>query len=373
MACQSRLEQLKTDVSRALGASDETAPGRRSARAAAFKEIAEKWISPRECPSTVEEGEPDLAAVMTRRVTAVELKAGLTDLWAQRVQRSCKSAVSRKQEQATQLLRENNSLRKENKRLRDQLSIACKRTASGKQAMLDTVMQPPAGHGVESQERRQSLETVEEDWAEQLSGAPALGSRAAPSRPTSAALSRRESAQTKARRRPSSATPNSGRLGGVRSVQGGEVNPQPKRPSSAQPLGRNGRPTAGSVRAANMPLTASAQGFGHGTPHTVAQLREQSVQQASLIEDQHADLQLLKAVLHERAMQGYSGSDEEDEDGGDLKSDPEVTQRQQQDFTSMQNAGRHKKERKRRPTSAGGLEMARARQVLQFHGRAHCR
>lgn len=400
-ACHSTVEQIRADVGRALSASDDKAPGRLSARAVVLKELAEKWIRPTSSAPTAVETESDLAAVMSRRVTAVELKAGLTDLWAQRMQRSCKYAVSKKQDQATQLLRENNSLRKENKRLRDQLSLG---SVDRKQAtaldgqeiqpVVDIQMHPPARHGLEpATERRHSLETVDEHWAEHVSGtASALGSRAAPSRPTSAKLSEHASGHRDFSRRSSSARPYSARLGATRS---GQAQPQLlKRPLSAQLLGRNGRPLGAAGRAAMMPLTTAAQGLGHGTPHAVAQLREQSESQASLIEDQQAELQLLKAMLHERAMQGHNGNDEEEEDGDDLleadsdQSALEETlgkQCQQQDLTSTQHAGQLAKRefeahgenkkmgKKRRPTSAGGVGVERARQVLQFHGRSNGR
>ena len=123
-ACHNNLEQLRADLGRVLTASDDTASGRMSDRAVALKELAKKWLHPATAAPATVESEEDLAAVMTRRVTAVELKAGLTDLRAQRVQRTCKQVVSKKSEQATQLLRENNSLRKENKRLRVQLTLA---------------------------------------------------------------------------------------------------------------------------------------------------------------------------------------------------------------------------------------------------------
>ena len=363
-----------------------------SDRAAALKELAYKWVRPSASGPAAEESEEDLAAVLTRRVTAVELKAGLTDLRAQRMQRSCKQAVSKKSEQATQLLRENNSLRKENKRLRDQLSLgSVERMPAtvlvGQQKQPGTAVHPPAWHGIDPGRQRDSLETVDEDWAGQFSGSSGIGSRAAPSRPTSATLTGRAPIQSRSSSRPSSARPHSAKLVASRGVPGGETQSPLKRPSSAHALGRNGRPLAAAARSAMLPLTAAVRGSGRGTPHAVAQLREQSECQASLIEDQQAELQLLKAMLHERAMQVHDGNDEEDKaefselEYGGTGAKETVGGRQQDtqhagQFANSDSASHWDGKMvgtKRRPTSAGGVGVERARQVLQFHGRSNGR
>ena len=248
-------------------------------------------------------------------------------------------------------------------------------------------MYPPAGHGIDPEGQSNCLEPVDEDLGEPFSGSSGLGSRAAPSRPTSASLAARACTPKPSKRRPSSARPSSAKLSTSASGPGGERQQTPRRPSSAHSLQRNGRPAAAAARPAMMPLTAAARGFGQAAPHAVAQLREQSQCQASLIEDQQAELQLLKAVLHERAAHVHSSDEAEDEEVSGEKSHgcgaEEVAPCQwQTGLTSSPLPGRlgssdlgarwdssRSPGKKRRPTSAGGVGVERARQVLQFHGR----
>lgn len=387
------VEQLKTEVSQALAASDESAPGRLSERQLALGELATKWLKPRHRSATAGEEDTDFTSVMSRRVTAVELKAGLTDLWAQRVRRSCKSAVSRKQEQATQLLRENNLLRKENKRLRDQLlNVTGKQQdeAAGqlKKAAVQSQLYASADSCPKTSGPAHNSATIDGSWDDDLSGAPGLGSRAVPSRPASAKLSQHALKQGSANKRPWSATPALASTTQTLGLRADKPTGR-RRPSSAQSLGRNGRPkTAGSSRAPLLPLTDSVGSFGHATQHAVVQLQERSETQAGVIEQQHAELQLLKAMLYEKGLEGTDGNVEEDEndeeDGRASESDHSgapALDASGHELTSTRHAGQglpweypshrktHGKERKRRPTSAGGVGLERARQVLQFQHR----
>lgn len=115
--------QMKEDFSAAMHEDDCAIPGRCSRRSIAMSTLGKKWILG---PGQGQNAEAQISsnASMRRQLLAVELKAGLADSRAARLQRSSKAHSAQHVAENLQLLHEHNRLRRANQHLQEALNCA---------------------------------------------------------------------------------------------------------------------------------------------------------------------------------------------------------------------------------------------------------
>lgn len=210
--------QMKADLSAAMHSDDCVNPGRTSSQSIAMAAFRKKWIVG---PGHGQNQDADFSsnANMSRQLLAVELKAGLADFRASRVQRSSKIQSAQHVADNLHLLHENNRLRRANQHLQQAVrgAHAESETSRLSNPQPNSLQNVSAGCSKASfsvatatvSEAVDSLGTIVEDHGEDkdLDAAfVSLGSHVPPSRPTSdtALPHRQESSLAPSRKGPDS-------------------------------------------------------------------------------------------------------------------------------------------------------------------------
>jgi hypothetical protein len=312
------IEQFKGDFARAWSQSDVSTNGKPSEHVTALRALSAKWLSSKAQGRVEVE---DIAHTLQKQVLVTELKADLAQSRTKRIESSTKASVAHKVHENMQLMAENTSLRRDKKLLRDALHaanltiedlrspatmVSCLgRSAEGLEATPTVVL------GGAADAPSPSLQLAVASPRPCSAGAitsyfASLGSPAAPSRPVSAMLA---PLANLSRAEPQVA-----------------LNPHRPRPHSAMVRPVRQLPTSSQRRRPLSGLERGSRGIAHFSParaltelvgqksERVVSLEAQLSSRERTIEEQQAQIRLLHTTMHHHILEG-----EEEDDGSTVE------------------------------------------------------